>query len=1159
MDDFDFQENENFLFEDPSDPTNQGRRPIELNTLQKNKIKETLKKMDENLVQPQLSVGKSFSGAGFACKPEKIIYKDFEVGVPMSITIELTNRSYSFNSFKLLPLDDELIDFFEIDYRPCGRVPAGISTTMTLKFTPMVDKDYFGNLKLLSETGMVLIPIECLSKKCIIEIENPSIDFGEVIIGEEIKKQINLENKGALSCSFSFLDEDKGSLGKEIGDEKNSFNENLRVGCYEDFNERKIVVHKNDFLFENQKSQENMQNLQNLEYLQNQNKNIIKKFFIKQLTYLTTGKIDSYSKKSLPFTLQSKFIGEYSLTLLMKIDYKKTTEYKPLHIKFKVVDLPIYSDLKTYELDYLIEGNIFREKLTLYNNSNISYKLQIYNHKEIDDFVELNPNLGYIQANSTFDIWIKLKISKKIHELNKYFKINPEQSEYIFPLKIVITNISVPIILNLHFFVTNDTINLQSSFLNFDKCFIDESNKIQICMENKSLLPMKYGFIMLPKEFRVKNNIDYILPNEKVYCDVIYDTKDSYLGHREGDIFCRNITDELTVKNMKLKYHVELLSPEVEIKPKNILFPALPIGERKSIRLVIYNRSKEDYLCEFLTPPICISGLTIMPKVFELNAGKYTSCVVEYLSEFRPYGPFSFENVEKELGYAISSEEDGKKKSEENKVSEITKENFNKDKEIHTHTSSTTPNAIALNPLLEEKIKKELESSLAHVEGQGNDKNKKKAPEPKKEAAAAKKPLDPKKDKKLIEEEERRKKEEEERLVKEAEDKKAFRIQNFNREKELKLFAGEITSFDDSQGKSEHSQFIIPLCYKNIKLESANLNNNTPHNYRKTFIKVATTCVEKTLIFDMDILDFGEVSVKTRKVLTLNLYNNSDKPADIKLKPLIASNGFGIVNAVREIPPKSRFSFIVEFSPLKDLPYFDEICVYTEETQSTIKVRGKGVQPEITTSVEEGILFLGNSCVGNTLDKSFDIVNKSSFQVDYEIKILKSGKKNRNGFKAFSFIPYKGVISANNKINIKVSFFGDHQDFNNFFEMILVDVANQKKPNLIFVSASCWTRQVYWREFFTPTSEISNHKSIEQDYFIEPLKQKSMSNGTNNERILLEFVKYTEKTEHMSKEEIEKMTKRKIIVGNCKLNDVKMEKNGTYEVILPVSDNERKH
>lgn len=202
-DDYDFDE------ELENNEIQTGRKEIILNEHQKNKIKETLKRMEDNLVKPQTTVGRVFVGAGFASNPERIVFKDFEVGVPMQITIELTNISYGFNSFKLLPLKDEIIDFIEIDYRPCGRIPAGISTQMTLKFTPIVEKDLISSLNLLSETGMVEIPLECLAKKCEVNIANATIDFGEVILGNQVERQLNIENTGALACLYTFLDDEK--------------------------------------------------------------------------------------------------------------------------------------------------------------------------------------------------------------------------------------------------------------------------------------------------------------------------------------------------------------------------------------------------------------------------------------------------------------------------------------------------------------------------------------------------------------------------------------------------------------------------------------------------------------------------------------------------------------------------------------------------------------------------------------------------------------------------------------------------------------------------------------------------------------------------------------------------------------------------------------
>ena len=1148
-DDYDF---ENEFLEDSNEQDT--RKKVELTQQQRNKIKESLKKMEENLVQPQYSCGRVFSGAGFASKPDKIIFKDFEIGVTTSTTIDLINISYSFNSFKLLQLDDEIIDFFEIDYKPSGRIPAGISTPMTLKFTPMVDKDYFSHLKLLSETGMVLIPIECLSKKCMINVINEILDYGEVILGQEIKKDLLIENNGALSCNFTILDIDKNLLSnfenldegirgikpdinsdyvakesnfnsktQEIRDVNSNSDLTLVSKNYIDYVERKIIKNKNNFLDTLESNQE-----ANEDQISSNNKTshfypILKKFFCQQLNFPFKGSIDLYSKKSISFVLNSKYLGKYELNLLLKIEYKSVIEYKEILVKFEVIDLPLYTDKSIYPLEHLIEDKSFREKITIHNTSNNSYKLQLYNHPEINEFIEINPKLGYVQSKSSFDIWIKLKMKNSINNLNPFFKgRGKEENEFNFPLKISISNINIPIIVVLNFSLTDDVVIIKDSVINFEKCFLDESNLLEISMQNNSKHPMKYGFIMLPKEISAKKNIDYILSQEKISCDITYQAMDNYLGHREGDIFCKIITNDLSVKNQKLKYHIELLTPDVVIKPKKILFPVLPTGEKKSLRLILKNNSdKENYLCEWLTPPFGISGLTIMPKVFELNKNNFITCILEYKSEFRPYDAFSYEKIEQEVGREFRVDENDFS-SEEYKI---------KGNESRYQ-----------NPFLEERVKKEMEVMMNLSQEFSGDKRKKVVLE-KKEAISKK--IDPRKDKKLLEEEEKKKREEAEKKNKESEEKRKKRIQEFNREKELSLFGAEFVSFDDSEGKTEHSKFCIPLCYKSVA-------SSNSQQFKTAFIEVSTSCVEKTLIFEKTDIDFGDVSVQNVKTINLIIHNKSNKNADIKIKPLIVSNCFQLVNSVRPILSNSSFNFIIEFIPQKDITYYDEFCVYTEESQSTVRLRGRGVQPEISVNVEGGVLFIGNICANNSADKYMEITNKSSFDLQYEILTLKSGKKNRTGYKPFSFLPYKGCLKANSKIPIKVSFMGDHQDFINFYEFILVHVPNQKNPNYIFVTACCWNRQAYWREFFVPTFPEDKflNKNVDQDYFVEPLKIKSNSIGSNNDKIVLEFLKYS--SSEKTADRIEGTYKQKIIIGNCKLNDSKSEKNVNFEIILQV-------
>ena len=75
---------------------------------------------------------------------------------------------------------------------------AGLSTTITITFTPQLNEDINSVFPILSETGRIDIPLVCTCKKALIEVENPEIDFGNVIFGEQNTQYLKITNKGAL-------------------------------------------------------------------------------------------------------------------------------------------------------------------------------------------------------------------------------------------------------------------------------------------------------------------------------------------------------------------------------------------------------------------------------------------------------------------------------------------------------------------------------------------------------------------------------------------------------------------------------------------------------------------------------------------------------------------------------------------------------------------------------------------------------------------------------------------------------------------------------------------------------------------------------------------------------------------------------------------------
>lgn len=101
-----------------------------------------------------------------------------------------------------MPLEDKVKDFFYIEYTPSGRMSAGLSTTITIIFTPQVNQDINSYLPLLSETGPIKIPLICTCKKALLSVETPKIDFGNVIFGEQKTCYLTVKNSGALSTKI---------------------------------------------------------------------------------------------------------------------------------------------------------------------------------------------------------------------------------------------------------------------------------------------------------------------------------------------------------------------------------------------------------------------------------------------------------------------------------------------------------------------------------------------------------------------------------------------------------------------------------------------------------------------------------------------------------------------------------------------------------------------------------------------------------------------------------------------------------------------------------------------------------------------------------------------------------------------------------------------
>lgn len=112
--------------------------PITLSKFEKNcfqKAKERQLNRLNNGIE-QIAAGKIFNGIAFVADPCEIIFTDFEIGKKYKKNISFTNTSYSFNSFKLVEMSEDIVEYFAISYERMGRMSAGVSVNIEIIFSP---------------------------------------------------------------------------------------------------------------------------------------------------------------------------------------------------------------------------------------------------------------------------------------------------------------------------------------------------------------------------------------------------------------------------------------------------------------------------------------------------------------------------------------------------------------------------------------------------------------------------------------------------------------------------------------------------------------------------------------------------------------------------------------------------------------------------------------------------------------------------------------------------------------------------------------------------------------------------------------------------------------------------------------------------------------
>lgn len=197
-------------------PEKKGFKLRELSKYEQNMMKKALDRQKAGFTKPQVVCGREFKGQAFIPKPATVEFKDFEVGVDMVTTFILTNVSYSQTYFKMLPIVDEYINYFEIEYNKPGRMSAGTSCVIKIRFMPKINEDIYTEIPFLADTGPFAVPLICLTKKATMSISSDHIDFKPVVLGEYGLYNLKITNDGALDTHYQLVTQNPEDIDHQI-------------------------------------------------------------------------------------------------------------------------------------------------------------------------------------------------------------------------------------------------------------------------------------------------------------------------------------------------------------------------------------------------------------------------------------------------------------------------------------------------------------------------------------------------------------------------------------------------------------------------------------------------------------------------------------------------------------------------------------------------------------------------------------------------------------------------------------------------------------------------------------------------------------------------------------------------------------------------------
>nr|XP_035163285.1 cilia- and flagella-associated protein 74 isoform X2 [Callithrix jacchus]XP_054114669.1 cilia- and flagella-associated protein 74 isoform X2 [Callithrix jacchus]XP_054114670.1 cilia- and flagella-associated protein 74 isoform X2 [Callithrix jacchus] len=635
------------------------QKPVGGTKMDKDILARTVAQLRSRVVQKQVVLGREFQGRPFNSKPELLHFKDFDVGKVYKKKITLVNTTYTISYCKLVGVEEHLQDFIHVDFNPPGPLSAGMSCEVLVTFKPMINKDLEGNVSFLAQTGEFSVPLKCSTKKCSLSLDKELIDFGSYVVGETTSRTITLTNVGGLGTSFKIL---PASEPCEM-DDSQSILKLSSLLTYEDksvydkaatsISEQPLEGHEfSQVDLQSRRGAEKLDQLQEEAEPEEPERLTTTMPPSEEQTEITLGEITQgdigpFSSIRVPIIFTPMVPGD--IQARFKVTFKNH-QCPTLHFRVMgmAIDVPVWVPRPSVDLKICMYDRLYQDSVLVHTRSKAALRLRFEVCKELRAHLELLPETGYIQAQSSYSVQLKFLPRHSLPEdAGKYF--DKETRVLEAPMTIWVADQNKPVEFTVHAIVTTSDLELNPAEVDFGYCTIYEAIKTEIHLHNHSLLPQEFGFVRLPKFVDIQPNDGFgaILPLETLQFDVIF--QPTKAKEYSFELICKSEINRCFM----LSCRAVGVHPPLELSHYQIKFAATALYDTSVAKLYVINShlsmsslthskpriGSEDASpvgptsFEFLLPPD--SPITISPSVGTVWPGK--RCLVQVA--FRPVLP----------------------------------------------------------------------------------------------------------------------------------------------------------------------------------------------------------------------------------------------------------------------------------------------------------------------------------------------------------------------------------------------------------------------------------------------------------------------------------------------------------------------------------------